>query len=114
MYDAVDQFSSIMNGLGQQQKMASTNIANAHTPNYTRKTYSFTDVLGQLSNPYENKLSRQMGASLENNFTQETGQPVDLTREFVEMQKISLNHSMVSRVVTSIFTNLKRSTQIGK
>ncbi len=114
MYDAVDQFSSMMTGMGLQQKMVSTNIANAHTPNYTRKTYSFTDVLGQLSNPYENKLSRQMGASVENNFTQETGAPVNLTQEFVDMQKIALNHSMVSRVVTSIFTNLKKSTQIGK
>lgn len=114
IYTAVTPLNSIMNGLGQQQKVVSVNIANAHTPGYTKKNYQFSDVLGQMANPFENNLSLRMGASLENQFTNDSNRPVNLSEEMMEMQKISLYHSTVGRVITNHFSLLRRAVQIGR
>lgn len=114
MYDGIDKMDRMVAGLTNQQKAISNNIANAHTPGYTRQTYSFSDVLGNMSNPYENRLSQRMGAMIDTSLGEDGGEPVDLAREMVDMQKVYLNYSMVTRRMSTVFGNLRRATQLGR
>ncbi|MEZ4573535.1 MAG: hypothetical protein R2857_01170 [Vampirovibrionales bacterium] len=76
---------------------------------YTRKTYSFTDVLGQLSNPFETELSRRMGSMMDNQFATDTGAPVIIAEELMDVQPgVALNQSMVTRVLTGHVNVLKK------
>lgn len=115
MYDNIDHIDKMIGGLSQQQKVISNNIANTHTPGYVRQTYNFSDVLGNLSNPFETSLSQKMGSMMSSSFAQaEDGKPVNMAEEMIEMQKVYLNYSMVTRRVSTIFGNIRRATQIGR
>ncbi|MCA9799614.1 MAG: hypothetical protein KC476_02470 [Cyanobacteria bacterium HKST-UBA06] len=114
IYKHINPMAHSLSALSQQQKTISTNLANAHTPGYTRKTYSFTDVLGQLSNPFETELSRRMGSMMDNQFATDTGAPVIIAEELMDMQQVALNQSMVTRVLTGHVNVLKKATQIGR
>jgi flagellar basal-body rod protein FlgB len=115
MYEGVDRLGNIVNALSEHQKVISNNIANTHTPGYTRQTYSFQDVLGNLNNPFETQLSSKMGSMQNSTLAQETdGQPVDLAHEMVDMQKLFLNYTLVTRRMTTIFSNIRRASQIGR
>jgi len=113
MYGNIDQITSIINGLSGQQKVLSNNVANAHTPGYVRQTYSFSDVLGNLNNPFENDLSRKMGSTGPSASSEGEG-GVDIAHEMIEMQKVFLNYSMVTRRASTVFSNIRRASQIGK
>ncbi len=114
MYDGIDKIGGMIEGLSQHQKVISNNIANSHTPNYHRQQYNFTDVLGTLNNPFETELSMKMGSMANSTFAQSTGKPVELAEEMVDMQKVFLNYSMVTRRISTVFGNLRRATQIGR
>ncbi len=102
----------IFSAVSQRQKIVSANIANAQTPGYTAKSASFSDLL-QAQSPFETDLSRKMGNKLTDVST-ETGKPVDLQKELVEMQKNMLFYNMATRRATSIFTGLKTASQVGR
>lgn len=114
MYDGIDKLDKVIGGLSAQQKVITNNISNTHTPGYTRQTYSFSDVLGNLNNPFETRLSQKMGSMAGSAFQSEEGQPVNLAQEMLEMQKVFLNYSMVTRRASTIFGNMRRATQIGR
>lgn len=115
MYDSVDKIDGIIGALSSQQKILSNNIANAHTPGYVRQQYKFSDVLGNLENPFETKLSSKMGSMMHASMAQEEGgEPVNLANEMIEMQKVFLNYTMVTRRVSTIFNNIRRASQIGR
>ncbi|MFX8715878.1 hypothetical protein ABTM38_19610, partial [Acinetobacter baumannii] len=81
-------------------------------PGYTAREVSFADLL-KTDNPFETDLSRKMGSKM-SEIASSTGQPVDLQKEMIEMQKNSLYYSMVTRRASSIFTSLKAAAQIGR
>ena len=101
-----------LTAISERQKLVSANIANAHTPGYTARSATFAELL-QTNNPMETPLSQKMGSRMaEINYN--TGEPVDLQKELIEMQKNMLFYNMVSRRATSIFTGLKGATQVGR
>jgi flagellar basal body rod protein FlgB len=101
-----------LSAISERQKMTSANIANAHTPGYTAKSASFSDLL-QASNPFETDLSQKLGSRVaEVNYN--SGTPVDLQKELIEMHKNFLFYSMVTRRASSIFTGLKAAAQAGR
>ena len=100
-----------LNAISERQKLVGGNIANAHTPGYTAKQVSFSDLL-KTDNPFETNLSREMGGVLSQETN--TGQPVDIQHELIEMQKNNLYYSMVTRRASSVFTMLKAAGQIGR
>jgi flagellar basal body rod protein FlgB len=114
MYENIDKIDRIVGGLSEQQKVLSNNIANVHTPGYSRQQYSFSDVLGQLSNPFETKLSMKMGSVANSGLADGVGTPVNLAHEMIDMQKVFLNYTMVTRRASTIFNNIRRATQIGR
>ncbi len=114
MYEGIDSIGQIIGSLSSQQKVISNNIANWNTPGYVRQEYKFSDVLGNLNNPYETDLSKKMGAMTNANFTETDGQPVDISKEMVDMQKTYLNYSLVTRRISTVFNNIRRATQIGR
>ncbi len=114
MYDSIDRMDRMISGLSQQQKVVSNNIANSNTPGYVRQSYNFTEVLGQLSNPYETHLSQKMGSMENSAMVQTTGTGVDMATEMIEMQKVFLNYSLVTKRASTVFNNLRRATQIGR
>lgn len=114
MYDGINKIENIISGLSSQQKVISGNIANTHTPGYVRQSYNFSDVLGNLTNPFETNLSRKMGSMLNSSMVQTEGRPVNLAQEMVAMQKVFLNYSMVTRRASTVFSNLRRATQLGR
>lgn len=114
MYESVDKIENIITGLANHQKVVSNNIANAHTPGYLKQTYKFADVLGNMNNPFETNLSQKMGSMANSSFAMEEGKPVDIAREMVDMQKVFLNYTMVTRRASTIFNNIRRATQIGR
>lgn len=101
-----------LSAVSERQKLTSANLANAHTPGYTARSASFSDIL-QGYNPLETELSRKMGSHIsEVNYN--TGKPVDMQQELIDMQKNLLFYSMASRRATSIFTGLKAAAQVGR
>lgn len=101
-----------LTAISNVQRMTSANIANAHTPGYTERSVSFSEIL-KTNNPFETALSQKMGSKLSEMNT-DTGNPVDLQKQLVEMQKNMLFYSMVSRRASSIFNALKGATQVGR
>src|ERR1044072_418013 len=101
-----------LNAISERQRLSSANIANAHTPGYTAKHVSFADLL-KTDNPFEIALSQKMGSKLvESN--EDTGTPVDLQKELIDMQKNMLFYSMTTRRASTIFNTLKTASQIGR
>ena len=101
-----------MAALSQRQSITSANIANAQTPGYTAKSVSFSELLHD-QNPFETNLSRKMGDRLSQAST-DTGAAVDLQKELIEMQKNMLYYSMVSRRASSVVSNIKAASQVGR
>ncbi|HEY9687800.1 MAG TPA: flagellar basal body protein [Coleofasciculaceae cyanobacterium] len=101
-----------LSAISERQKLVSANIANAQTPGYTAREVSFSDLL-KTDNPFETALSQKMGSQL-SEMTTDSGVPVDLHRELIEMQKNMLFYSMVTRRATSIFSHMKTATQVGR
>ncbi|HEY9746930.1 MAG TPA: hypothetical protein V6C99_12010 [Oculatellaceae cyanobacterium] len=101
-----------LSAISERQRLASANLANAHTPGYTAKQVSFSDLLRE-DNPFETDLSRKMGGAM-GALGADTGQPVNLQREMIEMQKNMLYYSMASRRASTIFNALRTASQIGR
>jgi flagellar basal body rod protein FlgB len=109
---SLDMVLNSLNAVSERQKLSSANLANAHTPGYTAKQVSFADLV-RTDNPFETQLSQKMGSKMTEMNT-ETGLPVDVQRELIEMQKNMLYYSMVSRRASTIFTALRTASQIGR
>lgn len=110
-----DALRPVLGGLSaitERQKLVSANIANAHTPGYSSREASFADLL-RTDNPFETQLSTKMGSKL-SEMTTDTGVPVDLHKELIEMQKNMLFYSMVTRRATSIFSGMRTAGQVGR
>lgn len=106
---------SVMDAVMASQKTVSSNIANAQTPGYTAKSTDFTQVMFGLSNPLETEMARKYGSSsIADMGTLDTGEPVKLQNEMIQMQKNMLFYNMASRRLNSVITALKSSTQIGR
>ena len=84
-HQSLDLTLRYMAAISQRQSLTSANIANAHTPNYTAKSVSFSELL-QADSPFETKLSQQMGSHISEAST-DTGMSVDLQKELIDMQK---------------------------
>ena len=98
--------------ISERQKLVSANIANSQTPGYTARHVSFSDLL-KTDNPFETALSQRMGSKLSEMST-DTGMPVDMHQELIEMQKNLLYYSMVTRRASSVFSHLKTAAQVGR
>lgn len=110
--DNISNTRKALEAVSYRQKMAANNIANAHTPGYTAKHASFSDILGDAANPFATDLSQKMGVLMPE--ATSTGQPVEMSKEFIDMQKNMLYYSMATRRLTTIFTTLKTASQIGR
>ncbi len=110
--NAISNISHTLSAISEKQKVVSNNIANAHTPGYTAKSLNFADVLGQTNTPFETGLSMKMGKTID--MTGETGVPVDLQKEMIDMQKNMLFYSMATRRTSTIFNTLRTASQIGR
>lgn len=116
-FDPYAKFTPVLdtlNAISRRQQMISGNIANVHTPGYTAKTAEFSDLLFNVSSPFETKLAKQMGASLSPMSAQDSGEPVNLQKEMLQMQKNMLFYSMTTRRAASIFNSLRTASQIGR
>jgi flagellar basal body rod protein FlgB len=111
-HQSLDLSLQYMSAIAQRQSLTSANIANAHTPGYTAKSVSFSDLL-QSDNPFETQLSHKMGSQLSSMNT-DTGISVDLQKELIDMQKNMLYYSMVSRRASSVVSNIKAASQVGR
>lgn len=105
---------SVMNAVMSSQKTVSSNIANAQTPGYTAKSTDFTQVMFGMQNSLETKMAQKFGSSLSDMGTLDSGEPVKLQNEMIQMQKNLLYYNMASRRLNSVITALKSSTQIGR
>jgi flagellar basal body rod protein FlgB len=114
MYGEINSISRIISSLSANQKITAHNVANAQTPGYVRQVPSFSDTLGNMNNPFETTLSAKMGSLMPQTLARQTGKPVDLSEEFLLMQKYFLDYSVVTRRASSIFNNLRRASQIGR
>lgn len=101
-----------LTSISARQRLTSANIANAQTPGYTAREMSFAEVL-KADNPFETNLSQKMGSKL-NEMNNNTGLPVDLQKELVDMQKNLLFYSMTTRRAASVFNTLKNASQVGR
>ena len=104
----------ILNAVSERQKLVTSNIANAHTPGYKGKHVSFSQLLYNEHSPYETRLAKKMGTSLQPLGMMDSGKEVDLKEEMIDMQKNMLFFSMSSRRVSSIFSTLRTASQIGR
>lgn len=99
-----------MSAIAKRQEINSANIANAHTPGYTAKSVEFSDLLRQVG-PFETTLSKALNVMPSES---DTGQKVDLAKEMISMQENSLNFSIASRRLTTVFSILKSASQVGR
>ncbi len=102
----------MLSATSDRQKMTTNNIANVNTPGYTARDASFAELLGQLDSPFETKLSQQMGGT--HSSDHDTGQPVNLQKELIDMQKNLLFYNMAVRRVSTVITGLKTASQVGR
>lgn len=100
-----------LKAISERQKLVTNNVANAHTPGYTAKEVSFSDLLNADS-PFETRLSQEMGQRMPE--ATSTGMPVDLQKEMIQMQKNMLFYGMASRRASTIINTLKTASQIGR
>jgi len=108
---SIQQTNFILDMIAQRQQILSTNLANVDTPNYTRKDINFSQYLGNTNNGLETKLSEKMGVSA---VIQDDGGQVDVAGELMEMQKNSLLYSVAARQMSSVITQMKSVTNIGR
>lgn len=101
-----------LSSISERQRINSSNVANAQTPGYKAKSASFADLLGS-ENPFETSLSTKMGRMPEAD-PSNTGKPVELQKELVEMQKNLLFYNMTIRRISTVFTELKSAAQVGR
>lgn len=101
-----------LGAISSRQKTTSANLANAHTPGYTAKSVSFSDLL-QGDNPFETRLSQQMGSHI-GGVGSDSGASVDVQKELIDMQKNMLFYSMTTRRASTIFNTLKTASQVGR
>ncbi len=106
--------SNVLNAISSNQKLVSGNVANAHTPGYTAKSTTFSQLLYNQHSPFETTMSKKMGSSLQPLGTMETGETVNMKHEMITMQKNMLFYSMTTRRAASIFNMLRTSSQIGR
>lgn len=111
-HQSLDLSLQYLNAIAKRQTLTSSNVANAQTPGYTARTVSFGDLL-QANNPFETSLSQKMGSHMSDMGT-DTGTPVDLQKELIDMQKNLLFYSMVTRRASSIVSNIKAASQVGR
>lgn len=109
---SIQKTNFILDLIAQRQQVVSTNLANVDTPGYVRKDISFSQYLGSNNSAIETDLSQRMGTAAI--VSQEAGGNVDIASELVEMQKNSLLYSVASRQMSSIITQLKSVTNIGR
>ncbi|MEB3244566.1 MAG: hypothetical protein VKJ06_01080 [Vampirovibrionales bacterium] len=110
----VDRLAGLLDVLGTRQQLISHNVANVETPGYIAQNIDFKAILAQSNSPMETRLSQQMGRSPMDAMVNSTGEPVDLTQQFIAMQENQLAYSMAVRRITTVFTNLKSAAQIGR
>jgi flagellar basal body rod protein FlgB len=101
-----------LSAISERQRLTSANLANAHTPGYTARQVRFSDLL-KTDNPFETALSQKMGGKL-SEINSDTGMPVDMQKELIDMQKNMLFYSMVTRRASSIFNELRTASQVGR
>lgn len=106
--------TSILDALHASTATASSNIANAQTPNFTARSTAFKDALRSAANPFETKLSVQFGDSPLESDTIDTGKPVNVQAELVQLQKNLLLYNMASRRLSSTITAIRTASQIGR
>lgn len=106
--------TSILDAVHASQATAASNIANAQTPGYTAKSTAFEDALRSAANPFETNLSVKFGHGLVDTTTQDTGKPVNMQQELVQMQKNLLLYNMASRRLSSVITAIRTASQVGR
>ncbi|MBX2861231.1 MAG: flagellar basal body protein [Vampirovibrio sp.] len=113
---AIHPVDNMLTAIGHKQNLVSNNVANAHTPGYTAKTASFSDMLFAANSPFETRLSQKMGSKYSVGEAGEidSGSPVQLQKEMIEMQKNLMLYSMTTRRASTIFNGLRTASQIGR
>ena len=110
--NAISGLSHTLAAISQRQRVNAANLSNAATPGYTAKEVSFADIL-RTDNPFETAMSQRMGGKI-TEISAETGVPVSIQKELIEMQKNMLFYSMATRRTSTIFNGLKTASQIGR
>lgn len=106
--------AEMLSGLSTSQQIVSSNIANAQTPGYTARSVNFSDLVSQQNRPFETRLSKAMGTTCQPLASQDSGEPVNLQREMITMQKNMLFYSMATRRAATVFNTLRTASQIGR
>lgn len=114
MLDDFTTNGDVLRAISKRQQMNANNIANAHTPGYQAQHASFADLLGNLSSPFETRLSKQMGASGVTENITGSNQPVNLQQELGQIQQNNLYYAVETRLVSSIFSGMKSAIQVGR
>ena len=107
----IDKTQVILDAISKKQEVMATNVTNANTPGYTRKDVSFNQILSTANSPLETQLSEKIGPNPF--FLQEEG-AVDLKKELVEMQKNSMYYATAVRRMTSVISQIRTVTNVGK
>jgi flagellar basal-body rod protein FlgB len=116
MFESVTEISGILGAISQRQSMVANNIANAHTPGYNAQHSSFSELLGRLGSPFETRLSAKMGSSVQLDAMGQAGdgEPVNLQKEMLDLQRNSMFYSMATRRLSTVITLLKSAPQVGR
>ena len=107
----IDKSQMILDAISKKQEVMAANVTNANTPGYVRRDVSFNQILATANSPLETKLSEKIGPNPF--FLDEDGQ-VDLKQELVEMQKNSMYYAVATRRMTSVITQMRTVTNVGK
>ncbi len=97
--------------IAERHKALASNIANMDTPNYRRKDISFSQYLGESSNPLETKLAQKMGPSPV--LMETVNGPINPATELSEMQKNSILYTVAARRITSLISQMKTVINMG-
>ena len=96
--------------ISKKQEVISTNMANVDTPGYVRKDISFSKYLGDTTSVGPAIVDR-MGIGA---VSTDEGGTVDLVNEMMEMQKNSILYSVAARRMSTIITEMKSATNVGR
>ena len=107
----IDKSQLILDAISKKQEVMAANVTNANTPGYVRRDVSFNQILATDNSPLETKLIEKIGTNPF--FLDEEGQ-VDLKQELVEMQKNSMYYAVATRRMTSVITQMRTVTNVGK
>jgi flagellar basal-body rod protein FlgB len=105
-----------MSAINMMQKASADNIANVDTPGYRAKHYDFATALGAQSSVMDTSLSARMGTSKLNEMVYQQGDAgkVNVQDEFMTMQKNLLYFNMLSKRLSTVVTNIKTGSQVGR